>query len=203
LTSVRSQGPAGSWLLRFLAAGVFVVGLLAQPGASLAHDGSTGMSISLSAEALPPGGPLEVIGSGFLDGETVEVQLVGADASWPLGTFAADAAGGFAVVLAVPAGVPAGAYDVSAGVASGIIQQAPLVIDPGAAVPAITPTPGELLRPAAVGGVDPIWIVAPLGAIVVAGAGFALFARRFRAAPVASSEHRSAAAPPHEVAGRR
>jgi hypothetical protein len=186
-----------------VAAGFVVFGLLAQAGASFAHDGSTGMSISLSAEALPPGGPLEVIGSGFLDGETVELQLVGRDATWPLATFAADAAGGFAVVLRLPAGVPAGTYDVSAGVASGIIQQAPLVIDPGAAVPAITPTPGELLRPAAVGGVDPIWILAPLGAIVVAGVGFALFARRFRAAPATASERPSRPAPPHEVAGPR
>jgi hypothetical protein len=136
------------------------------------------MAISLSAERLPPGGSLEIIGQGFLDGEIVEITLVGGDSAVSVGAVQASAAGGFAVVLTVPPGTAAGPYRVDATVVSGIVQQADVVIDLAAPAPALTPTPADLLAPSAAGREDPIWIWAPLVVIVVAALGFIALVRR-------------------------
>jgi hypothetical protein len=162
-----------------LAVGVLI---LAAPIAAAGHDGGGTMGISLSAERLPPGGPLEIIGQGFLAGEVVDIRLVGGGSDVALGSVQASEAGGFAIVLRVPSDLVAGAYRVDAAVTSGIVQQADVAIDPSAPAPALTPTPANLLAPPAAGREDPLWIWAPLVVIVGAAAGFIAIARR-RAKP--------------------
>jgi hypothetical protein len=152
------------------------------------HDGGQGMAISLSAERLPPGGALEIIGQGFLDGEVVDVTLVGADSEVALGAVRASPVGGFAIVLAVPSDTTVGTYRVDATVASGIVQQAPIEVDVSAPAPALTPTPVDLLAPAVAGREEPIWIWAPLGVILVAAVGFGLLVRRRSTAPARTAD---------------
>jgi hypothetical protein len=162
---------------------------VAAPVSVAAHDGGQGMSISLSAERLPPGGALEIIGHGFLDDEVADVTLVGADSEVvDLGAVRAGADGHFAVVLTIPPGTTAGTYRVDATVVSGIVLQAPIEVDPAVPAPALTPTPTDLLVSAATGREDPIWIWAPLGVILVALAGFAAFVRRRQSAPPPGSD---------------
>lgn len=175
--------------LRSALAGLAVWALTAAVPIGVAgHDGGQGMAISLSAERLPPGGALEIIGQGFLDGEVVDVTLVGPGSEVVLGAVRASPDGGFAIVLAVPSGTTAGTYRVDATVASGIVQQAPIEVDPSVPAPALTPTPGDLLAPAAAGREEPIWIWAPLGVILVAAVGFGLLVRRRTTAPAREAD---------------
>ena len=153
------------------------------------------MGISLSAERLPPGGSLEVIGQGFLDGEIVDLRLVGPGSEVSLGAVRASAAGGFAVVLTVPSDLVAGPYRVDASVASGIVQQADVVVDKSAPAPALTPTPADLLAPPAASREDPLWIWAPLAIVVAAAFGFIAFVRRRSLASARASAARASAAP--------
>jgi hypothetical protein len=165
----------------------------------MAHDGGTAMGISLSAERLPPGGSLEVIGQGFLDGEVVDVRLVGPGSEVSLGAVRASPAGGFAVVLTVPSDTVAGPYRVDASVTSGIVQQADVVIDGSAPAPALTATPADLLAPSAASREDPIWIWAPLAVVVVAAVGFFAVVRRRSIASARDSAARDSAAHEHSV----
>jgi hypothetical protein len=153
------------------------------PAGAAAHDGGTAMAISLSAERLPPGGGLEIIGQGFVGDELIDITLVGAGSEVALGAVRASPEGGFAIVLTVPAGTTAGSYRVDATVASGIVQQADVVVDPAVPAPALTPTPADLLAPSLAGREEPIWIWAPLVVTLVAAVGFGLVVRRRTTAP--------------------
>jgi hypothetical protein len=111
-------------------------------GTALAHDGGS-MGISLSAERLPPGGPLEIIGSDFAPGETLQIRLVGPSAQWSLPDVTAGVDGHFAVVLSVPPDATAGVYTLDAISRSGIIQRETFQVDAAAPGPALTLTPLE------------------------------------------------------------
>jgi hypothetical protein len=154
-----------------------IVGLLV-PAIAAAHDGGTAMGISLSAERLPPSGALEIIGQGFLGDEVIDITLVGGGSDVALGAVRASAEGGFAIVLTVPPDTMAGSYRVDATVASGIVQQADVVVDAAAPAPALTPTPADLLAPSAAGREDPFWIWAPLAVALIATVAFATLTRR-------------------------
>jgi hypothetical protein len=145
------------------------------------HEGQP-LGISLSAERLPPGAPLEVIGQDFLPGETLVTQLTGASGTWQLGQVRTGADGHFAVVFAVPADATPGPYAVDAIAVSGIIARADLTVDAAAPRPALTPTPADV---AVAGGQpvdDPLWVYAPLLLVGAVALGFALFVRRRRPA---------------------
>jgi hypothetical protein len=116
-----------------------------------------------------------------------------------LGAVRASAAGGFAVVLTVPSDLVAGPYRVDASVASGIVQQADVVIDRSAPAPALTPTPADLLAPPAASREDPVWIWAPLAVVVVAAAAFIVFVRRRTTASARASAAPESAAHEHSV----
>jgi hypothetical protein len=142
----RSQGRPRPWLRRFLGpifgfvALTLPVGAFVQP--ALAHDGGS-MGIGLSAEFLPPGGALEIIGVDFAPRETLQFQLVGSSRHWMLPDVTTGPDGHFAVVLTVPSDAPAGFYTLDAISRSGIIQRATFQVDLAAPAPALTPSPAE------------------------------------------------------------
>ena len=154
---------------------------LAAVGSVTAHEGQP-LGISLSAERLPPGAPLEVIGQDFLPGETLTTQMSGAGGTWQLGQVRTGADGHFAVVFAVPVDATPGPYAVDAVAVSGIIARADFYVDAAAPRPALTPTPADV---AVAGGGprdDALWIYAPLLLIAGAVLAFAIFVRRRRPA---------------------
>ena len=139
------------------------------------------MGISLSAERLPPGGPLEIIGSDFAPGETLRVQLAGPSGQWSLPDVTTGADGHFAVVLSVPPDATAGTYTLDTISRSGIIERQTFEVDPAAPAPALTPTPAG---PAAdresldLGGAE--WTAVSLVALVFVGAIFVTMVTRRR-----------------------
>jgi hypothetical protein len=145
-----------------LVAGVLGIAL-GVPGVVLGHDSGSPSAIGLSAERLPPGGPLEIIGLAFAPGELLEVRLAGPEGETSLGSVTAGTDGGFAVVLSVPTAAAIGPHTVDVISASGIVQRATFEVDPAAPAPALTPSPA---RPAeAVGAVDlggSAWVFLPL-----------------------------------------
>jgi hypothetical protein len=99
------------------------------------------MGINLSAERLPPGGALEIIGTDFSPVETLAMQLVGPTKGWALPSVTTGSDGHFAVVLSVPSDATPGFYTLDAISTSGIIQRETFQVDPAAPAPALTPTP--------------------------------------------------------------
>ena len=156
------------------------------------------MGISLSAERLPPGGALEIIGTDFSSGETLQVQLVGPTKAWALPNVTTGADGHFAVVLSVPADATAGFYTLDAISSSGIIQRETFQVDPAAPAPALTPSPAGLTGAAApVDLGDSAWV--PLIVLVIVAALFVTLVVHRRAA----STPLAGAAPPEGTADRR
>lgn len=128
------------------------------------------MGIFLSAERLPPGAPLEIIGTDFAPGETLRVQLAGPTQTWALSDVKTGTDGHFAVVLMVPRDAGAGLYILDAISSSGIIQRASFQVDPVAPAPALTPSPAgpaDGAAPLNTGG--SAWELAPLLALAVIG----------------------------------
>ncbi len=156
------------------------------------------MGISLSAERLPPGGALEIIGTDFTSGETLQVRLVGPTKAWALPDVTTGPDGHFAVVLSVPPDATAGFYTVDAISSSGIIQRETFQVDPAAPAPALTPSPAG---PAGAGAPldlgDSAWV--PLIVLAIVGALFVALVVRRRpgSAPLAG------AVPPEGTADRR
>jgi hypothetical protein len=155
--------------------------LTALAGPASAHaGGSTG--ISLSAERLPPGGALEIIGTDFSPGETLAIQLLGPTKGWALPSVTTGPDGHFAVVLSVPSDATPGFYTLDAISTSGIIQRETFQVDLAAPAPALTPTlAGPAGAAAPVGPVDlgpSAW--APFVVIVFVGAVFVALAVRRR-----------------------
>jgi hypothetical protein len=197
----RSQGHRRPWLRRFLGpvAGFATASALLAAVATpvVAHPGGS-MGISLSAERLPPGGPLEIIGTDFAPGETLQVQLVGPTGSWALPNVTTGPDGHFAVVLSVPPDATAGFYTLDAISSSGIIQRETLQVDPAAPAPALTPSPAD-----PVGAAAPVdlgasaWV--PLIAGVIVAAMFVTLVARRRPRPTPLG----GAAAPEETAHRR
>ena len=173
--SDRSQGHR-PWLRRF--SGTILVALMALTFVAPAsgHEGQP-LGISLSAERLPPGAPLEVIGQDFLPGETLATRMSGPGGTWQLGHVRTGADGHFAVVFTVPADATPGPYAVDAVAVSGIIARADFEVDAAAPRPALTPTPADVAVAGGGTGEDPVWIYAPLVLVGVALVGFGLFAR--------------------------
>ena len=147
------------------------------------------MGISLSAERLPPGGALEIIGTDFSPGETLLIQLVGPTKGWALPSVTTGSDGHFAVVLSVPPDATPGFYTIDAISTSGIIQRETFQVDPAAPAPALTPTPagpsGAVAGAAApVGSVDlspSAW--APFIALAIVGVAFVALVVRRRPRP--------------------
>jgi hypothetical protein len=199
--SDRSQGHRRPWLHRFLgpvaglATASALLALVALP--AMAHPGGS-MGINLSAERLPPGGPLEVIGTDFSPGETLQMQLVGPTGAWVLPEVTTGPDGHFAVVLSVPADATAGFYTLDAVSLSGIIQRETFQVDPAAPAPALTPSPtgpGGAAAPVDLG--PTAWL--PLIAVIIVAVLFVAFVtrRRPRSTPLAGP------APPEKTADRR
>jgi hypothetical protein len=147
---------------------------------ALAHPGGT-MGISLSAERLPPGGALEIIGTDFTPDTTLRVRLAGPTGEWALPDVTSGPDGHFAVVLAVPPDAPAGPYTVDAISASGIFQRETFEVDPTAPAPDLTPTPNQasgLLGRVELG--DSTWEVIALVVLALVAVGFLVLVRRRR-----------------------
>ncbi|MPV50225.1 LPXTG cell wall anchor domain-containing protein [Pseudactinotalea sp. HY160] len=108
-------------------------------------------AITLDAETVAPGGTVGVTGSGFAPGETVAVDLgeamTLAGAEGGEGTVTADADGGFAYELAIPADAVAGTYPVVAtGAESQVPARAEIVVAlevPGPVDTSVTLTAGS------------------------------------------------------------
>jgi hypothetical protein len=189
-----SQGLQRPWLRRFLRRIAGVGGELALIAALAtalalhvgAHEGGT-MGIFLSAERLPPGGPLEIIGTDFAPGETLRFQLAGPTQTWMLPDVRTGADGHFAVVLVVPPDAGAGLYVLDAISRSGIIQRATFQVDPNAPAPALTPSPVQPAGQAPPGPFGDVggWALAPLVGLAIVGVAFFVMVvrRRARAEP--------------------
>ncbi len=176
--SDRSQGHR-PWLRRFPGA-ILLAGVLAASASPAAgHEGQP-LGIGLSAERLPPGAPLEVIGQDFLPGETLSTRMSGPGGTWQLGRVRTGSDGHFAVVFVVPGDATPGPYAVDAIAASGIIARADFEVDPAAVRPALTPTPEDVAVAGEGPADDPFWIYAPLLLVGGAVVGFVGFVRRRR-----------------------
>jgi hypothetical protein len=176
--SDRSQGHR-PWLRRF--SGPILVALIALTVVApvSGHEGQP-LGIALSAERLPPGAPLEVIGQDFLPGETLAARMSGPGGTWQLGQVRTGADGHFAVVFTVPVDATPGPYAVDAVAISGIIARADFEVDAAAPRPALTPTPAEVAVAGDPAVDDQVWIYAPLVLVGAGLLGFWLFARRRR-----------------------
>ena len=162
---------------------------------ALAHEGGT-VGIALSAERLPPGGSLELIGIDFLPDETLEVVVDGPSGRLSLGAVTAQADGHFQYVLALPTSLVAGVYAVDVIAPSGIIQRELLEVDPASPAPALTPTPAELRthdRPASVGGAE--WALLPFAALAAAGLLLVFVMRRSGRRGAEPTQHESEGVP--------
>lgn len=173
--SDRSQGHR-PWLRRFSAAAFVSLISITVVAPAWGHEGQP-LGISLSAERLPPGAPLEVIGQDFLPGETLATRMSGPGGTWQLGQVRTGADGHFAVVFTVPVDATPGPYAVDAVANSGIIARADFEVDAAAARPALTPTPVDVAVAGGSTGDDPVWIYAPLVLFGIAVVGFGLFVR--------------------------
>ena len=152
--------------------------VLAAPARTLAHPGGS-VGIALSAERLPPGGPLELIGIDFQPHETLDVVVEGPSGGINIGPVTAGPDGHFQFVLPLPETLLPGPYTIDVISRSGIIQREIFIVDPAATRPALTPTPVELRThsaPVDLGG--PLWALAPLVGIALVVVLFLRLARR-------------------------
>jgi hypothetical protein len=167
-SSPRSQGRQRSWLRRFaVSTALAMASLVGLAATASAHPGGS-VAIALSAERLPPGGPLELIGIDFQPHETLDVIIEGPSGRSRIGPVTAGSDGHFQFVLLLPEDLDAGTYTIDVISGSGIIQRELFIVDLAAARPALTPTPVEIrTHPAPVqDGVD-FWALAPLVAVAV------------------------------------
>jgi hypothetical protein len=139
------------------------------------------MAISMSAEKLPPGGALEIVGVGFASTETLQIQLVGPAGQWSLPDVTTDADGNFAVVLTVPADAGEGDYTIDAVSASGVIQRETFRVDRAAPAPALTPSP--IAPSSRFGAIDlggAGWVFVPLVVLAAVATAFVVLVVRRR-----------------------
>ena len=180
--SPRGQGWQRPWPRRFVAC-VAIVGalVLAAPPPTQAHPGGS-VGIALSAERLPPGGPLELIGIDFQPHETLDVVIGGPSGRISIGPVTAGPDGHFQFVLPLPETLRDGPYTIDVISRSGIVQREIFAVDRALAPPALTPTPVELRTHSAPTNLLDPWALPPLVAIGVVAVLFLKLARRSGAA---------------------
>lgn len=138
----------------------------------------------LSRSVVPAGGSLQAAGAGFAPGSTVDVSLAGAS----LGTARADGSGAFSAAVVVPVSTEPGNHTVTAsgpGSDGGtqVLAAALQVTEASAAPGARASTPGSTAGSSSLprtGSSSTLPLALAGGALLVAGSGAVLVARRRR-----------------------
>ena len=129
-------------------------------------------AISMYPETAGPGSTVEIAGIDFPPERVVEVQLATPDGAVPLTTATTSPEGDFRQILALPLGVPEGAWELQATAADGTTSTFPFVTSPDAAVDAAAAAQAATAAPAASGNSSGDIALMLIIAVVLGGLAF-------------------------------